>query len=62
MNAAVAKTSKKIVVERAKPKPPKTPAPLIRDCGCPYGRACTCGPRLRIFDPMGRLLMSPVYY
>ena len=31
-------------------------------CGCPQGEPCTCGPRLRIFDPMGRLLLSPVYY
>lgn len=38
------------------------PAPILRDCGCPLGEACTCGPRLRIFDPMGRLLMAPVYY
>ena len=63
MNVAIAKPSKKIVVARAKAKLPKAPAPpLLRDCGCPYGRACACGPRLRIFDPMGRLLMSPVYY
>ena len=62
MSAVVAKASKKIVIARAKGKSPKAPAPLLRDCGCPHGRACACGPRLRIFDPMGRLLMSPVYY
>jgi len=62
MSAVAAKPSKKIVVARAKPKSPKAAAPLLRDCGCAYGSACTCGPRLRIFDPMGRLLMSPVYY
>ena len=37
-------------------------APSLRDCGCPQEGPCMCGPRLRIFDPMGRLLMSPVYY
>jgi hypothetical protein len=62
MSAVAAKASRRIVVARAKPKAPQSPAPLLRDCGCPYGSACTCGPRLRIFDPMGRLLMSPVYY
>lgn len=34
----------------------------LRECGCPLEGPCMCGPRLRIFDPMGRLLMSPVYY
>jgi hypothetical protein len=63
MSAVAAKASKKIVVARAKAKSPKAATQsLLRDCGCPYGSACTCGPRLRIFDPMGRLLMSPVYY
>ena len=37
-------------------------APPLRDCGCPQGRRCECAPRLRIFDPMGRVLLSPVYY
>lgn len=37
-------------------------AQATQACGCPLGEACTCGPRLRIFDPMGRLLLSPVYY
>lgn len=38
-------------------------APTLRPCGCPIEGPCLCGgPRLRIFDPMGRLLMSPVYY
>lgn len=37
-------------------------SPSLRDCGCPPDGPCVCGPRLRIFDPMGRLLMSPVYY
>jgi hypothetical protein len=42
---------------------PRSPAPAPRrECGCAYGEACRCGPRLRIFDPVGRLLMMPVYY
>ena len=41
----------------------QTAAPsTFRACGCPYDQACTCTPRLRIFDPAGKLLMMPVYY
>ena len=33
------------------------------DCGCAEKRPCECGPRLRIFDPMGRgPLLMPVFY
>ena len=38
------------------------PAPRVRECGCPLGQRCDCAPRLRIFDPTGRFLLSPVYY
>lgn len=32
-------------------------------CGCGEKQPCICGPRLRIFDPMGRgPLPMPVYY
>ncbi|MCC8363662.1 hypothetical protein LK996_11335 [Lysobacter sp. A6] len=37
-------------------------APRVRECGCPLGQRCDCAPRLRIFDPTGRFLLSPVYY
>lgn len=33
------------------------------ECGCGEQRPCVCGPRLRIFDPLGRgPLLMPVYY
>lgn len=41
---------------------PAVAAPRLRECGCPQGQRCECAPRLRIFDPMGRVLLSPVYY
>ena len=32
-------------------------------CGCGAEQPCVCGPRLRIFDPLGRgPLLMPVYY
>jgi hypothetical protein len=34
----------------------------VRECGCPQGQRCDCAPRLRIFDPTGRILLSPIYY
>ena len=34
----------------------------LRECGCPQGQRCDCAPRLRIFDPTGRILLSPIYY
>jgi len=43
-------------------QPSAIAAPQLRECGCPQGQRCECAPRLRIFDPMGRVLLSPVYY
>ena len=41
---------------------PSAIATQMRECGCPLGQRCDCAPRLRIFDPTGRFLLSPVYY